>query len=97
MGMVFQSFNLFPNMNVIENIKLAPMKVKGVGEEVAEKQALELLDKVGLKDRAKQYPSSLSGGQQQRVAIARALTMDPEVMLLMNRQVRSIQKWLGKF
>lgn len=81
MGMVFQSFNLFPNMNMIENIKLAPMKVKGVSEDEAEKQALELLDKVGLKDRAKQYPSSLSGGQQQRVAIARALAMDPEVML----------------
>lgn len=81
MGMVFQSFNLFPNMNVIENIKLAPMKVKGVSEQDAEKQALELLDKVGLKDRAEQYPSSLSGGQQQRVAIARALAMDPEVML----------------
>lgn len=81
MGMVFQSFNLFPNMNVVENVKLAPMKVKGVSEEEAEKQALELLDKVGLKDRAKQYPSSLSGGQQQRVAIARALAMDPEVML----------------
>ncbi len=68
-------------MNVVENVKLAPMKVKGVSEEEAEKQALELLDKVGLKDRAKQYPSSLSGGQQQRVAIARALAMDPEVML----------------
>lgn len=81
MGMVFQSFNLFPNMNVIENVKLAPMKVKGVSEEEAEKRALELLDKVGLKDRAKQYPSSLSGGQQQRVAIARALAMNPEVML----------------
>ena len=81
MGMVFQSFNLFPNMNVVENVKLAPMKVKGVSEEEAEKRALELLDKVGLKDRAKQYPSSLSGGQQQRVAIARALAMDPEVML----------------
>ena len=81
MGMVFQSFNLFPNMNVIENVKLAPMKVKGVSEEEAEKRALELLDKVGLKDRAKQYPSSLSGGQQQRVAIARTLAMDPEVML----------------
>lgn len=81
MGMVFQSFNLFPNMNVIENVRLAPMKVKGVSEEEAEKRALELLDKVGLKDRAKQYPSSLSGGQQQRVAIARALAMDPEVML----------------
>lgn len=81
MGMVFQSFNLFPNMNVVENVKLAPMKVKGVSEEEAEKRALELLDKVGLKDRAKQYPSSLSGGQQQRVAIARALAMNPEVML----------------
>ena len=81
MGMVFQSFNLFPNMNVVENVKLAPMKVKGVSEEEAEKRALELLYKVGLKDRAKQYPSSLSGGQQQRVAIARALAMDPEVML----------------
>ena len=77
----FQSFNLFPNMNVVENIKLAPMKVKGVSEDEAEKQALELLAKVGLKDRAEQYPSSLSGGQQQRVAIARALAMDPEVML----------------
>ncbi|CCI86066.1 glutamine ABC transporter ATP binding protein [Lactobacillus pasteurii DSM 23907 = CRBIP 24.76] len=81
MGMVFQSFNLFPNMNVIENIKLAPMKVKGLSEEEAEKTALELLERVGLKDRAKQYPSSLSGGQQQRVAIARALAMNPEVML----------------
>lgn len=81
MGMVFQSFNLFPNMNVIENVKLAPMKVKGVSEEEAEKQALELLDKVGLKDRAKQYPSSLSGGQQQRVAIARALANDPKLLI----------------
>lgn len=67
--------------HINENIKLAPMKVKGVNEQDAEKQALELLDKVGLKDRAEQYPSSLSGGQQQRVAIARALAMDPEVML----------------
>lgn len=81
MGMVFQSFNLFPNMNVIENIKLAPMQVKGISEPEAEKTALELLEKVGLADRAKQYPSSLSGGQQQRVAIARALAMEPEVML----------------
>lgn len=81
MGMVFQNFNLFPNMNVLENIKLAPMKVKGVSEEEAEKRALDLLAQVGLKDHAKQYPTSLSGGQQQRVAIARALAMDPEVML----------------
>ncbi|ADX69380.1 amino acid ABC transporter ATP-binding protein [Lactobacillus helveticus] len=81
MGMVFQNFNLFPNMNVIENVKLAPMKVKGVSEKEAEQKGLELLEKVGLADRAKQFPASLSGGQQQRVAIARALAMDPEVML----------------
>lgn len=81
MGMVFQNFNLFPNMNVIENVKLAPMKVKGISEAQAEKTGLALLKKVGLADRAKQFPTSLSGGQQQRVAIARALAMDPEVML----------------
>ena len=81
MGMVFQNFNLFPNMNVIENIKLAPMKVKGVDEASAEEKGMALLEKVGLVNRAKQFPSSLSGGQQQRVAIARALAMDPEVML----------------
>lgn len=81
MGMVFQNFNLFPNMNVIENVKLAPMKVKGISEAQAEKTGLALLEKVGLADRAKQFPISLSGGQQQRVAIARALAMDPEVML----------------
>ena len=81
MGMVFQNFNLFPNMNVIENVKLAPMKVKGISEAQAEKTGLALLEKVGLADRAKQFPTSLSGGQQQRVAIARALAMDPEVML----------------
>lgn len=81
MGMVFQSFNLFPNMNVIENIKLAPMKVKGVSEAQAEKSALELLEQVGLADHAQQSPTSLSGGQQQRVAIARALAMKPDVML----------------
>lgn len=81
MGMVFQNFNLFPNMNVIENIKLAPMKVKDENDAEAEKRGLELLAKVGLADRAKQYPTSLSGGQQQRVAIARALAMQPEVML----------------
>lgn len=81
LGMVFQNFNLFPNMNVIENIKLAPIKVKGMDEKEVEKLSLELLDKVGLKDRAHQYPASLSGGQQQRVAIARALAMNPEMML----------------
>lgn len=81
MGMVFQGFNLFPNMNVLENVKLAPMKVKNKTVAEAEKMATELLEKVGLADKAKQFPSSLSGGQQQRVAIARALAMDPEVML----------------
>lgn len=81
MGMVFQSFNLFPNMTVLENIKLAPMKVKGVSETEAETIAKELLAKVGLADKASQFPQSLSGGQQQRVAIARALAMNPEVML----------------
>lgn len=81
MGMVFQNFNLFPNMNVIENVKLAPMKVKGVSDAQATKSATHLLKKVGLEQIANQYPTSLSGGQQQRVAIARALAMDPEVML----------------
>ena len=81
MGMVFQSFNLFPNMTVLENIKVAPMRVKGIAEDEAEKKAKQLLEKVGLSDRENQYHASLSGGQQQRVAIARALAMDPEVML----------------
>lgn len=81
MGMVFQSFNLFPNMTVLENIKVAPMRVKGIAEDEAEKKAKQLLEKVGLSDRENQYPASLSGGQQQRVAIARALAMDPVVML----------------
>lgn len=81
MGMVFQSFNLFPNMTVIENLKLAPVRVKHMSDEEATKKAKELLDRVGLSEKADVYPSSLSGGQQQRVAIARALAMDPEVML----------------
>ena len=81
MGMVFQSFNLFPNMTVLENIKVAPMRVKGISEDEAEKKAKQLLEKVGLSDHETQYPASLSVGQQQRVAIARALAMDPEVML----------------
>ncbi|MCW6117619.1 amino acid ABC transporter ATP-binding protein [Lactiplantibacillus plantarum] len=81
MGMVFQGFNLFPNMTVLENIKLAPMKVKHVDAAAATKQAHELLQRVGLDDHADAFPSSLSGGQAQRVAIARALAMNPEVML----------------
>lgn len=81
MGMVFQQFNLFPHMSIIENIKLAPMKVKGLSDSDAKAKGLELLDQVGLADKADAFPTSLSGGQQQRVAIARALEMDPEVML----------------
>ncbi|MBC2149441.1 amino acid ABC transporter ATP-binding protein [Listeria booriae] len=81
MGMVFQSFNLFPHKTVLENLTLAPLKVKGESAESAKKHALELLDKVGLADKAGSYPSSLSGGQKQRVAIARALAMNPDVML----------------
>lgn len=81
MGMVFQHFNLFPHMTILDNMTLAPMKVKGVSKEDAEKKALELLDRVGLADRANAYPIQLSGGQKQRVAIVRALAMEPEVML----------------
>ncbi|MGL6175057.1 MAG: amino acid ABC transporter ATP-binding protein [Cellulosilyticaceae bacterium] len=80
-GMVFQHFNLFPNMTVLENITLAPIKVKKMSKEEAEKIAYNLLDKVGLREKAKEYPSKLSGGQKQRIAIARALAMNPEVML----------------
>ncbi|HIY62633.1 MAG TPA: amino acid ABC transporter ATP-binding protein [Candidatus Mediterraneibacter stercoripullorum] len=81
MGMVFQHFNLFPHMTILDNMTLAPMKVKGLSKEEAEKKALDLLDRVGLKDRADAYPIQLSGGQKQRVAIVRALAMEPEVML----------------
>ena len=81
MGMVFQSFNLFPNMTVLKNITIAPVKVKNINEKEAAKTAMELLEKVGLSDKAQQYPDQLSGGQKQRVAIARALAMSPEVML----------------
>ncbi len=80
-GMVFQRFNLFPHMTVLENIMLAPMKVKKIARAEAEKTARELLSRVGLAEKADSYPSQLSGGQQQRVAIARALAMHPKVML----------------
>jgi len=80
-GMVFQRFNLFPHMTVLENIELAPLKVRKMSKKEAETVALDLLDKVGLADKAHAYPEQLSGGQQQRVAIARALAMRPRVML----------------
>ena len=80
-GMVFQQFNLFPHMTVMENITLAPIKLKGLAKTDAEKKAIELLHKVGLPDKNSEYPNRLSGGQKQRVAIARALAMDPEIML----------------
>ena len=81
MGMVFQHFNLFPHMTILENMTLAPMKLLGKTREAAESKAMALLDRVGLADRAKAYPSQLSGGQKQRIAIVRALCMEPEVML----------------
>ena len=81
MGMVFQQFNLFPNMTVLENITLSPTKTKGISKAEAEAKAYDLLDKVGLRDKSDVYPASLSGGQQQRIAIARGLAMDPDVLL----------------
>ncbi|UZW14912.1 amino acid ABC transporter ATP-binding protein [Clostridium pasteurianum] len=80
-GMVFQSFNLFPHLNVLENITLAPVLLKKLSKVEAKEKALSLLDKVGLKEKALVYPEKLSGGQKQRVAIARALAMNPEIML----------------
>jgi polar amino acid transport system ATP-binding protein len=80
-GIVFQSYNLFPHMTVLSNITAAPVRVKGVPRAAAEKRARELLGMVGLSDKEREYPASLSGGQQQRVAIARALAMEPKIML----------------
>ncbi len=80
-GMVFQQFNLFANMNVLKNIMMAPVSLKRMSKEDAEKKAMELLERVGLADKAASFPGELSGGQQQRVAIARALAMNPDIML----------------
>lgn len=81
MGMVFQQFNLFPHMTVMQNLTLAPMKLQGKTKKQAEEKALELLKRVGLDDRADSYPTQLSGGQKQRIAIVRSLCMEPDVML----------------
>ncbi len=81
MGMVFQQFNLFPQMTILKNLTLAPMKLQGRTKQEAEAQAMELLHKVGLADRAESYPNQLSGGQKQRIAIVRSLCMNPDVML----------------
>ena len=81
MGMVFQQFNLFPHMTVLENMTCAPVMLKKFSKDEAEKKAMELLERVGLADKAKAYPATLSGGQKQRVAIVRALCMEPDVML----------------
>ncbi len=80
-GMVFQHFNLFPNMTILKNITLAPMKTKGISKEDAEKLAMSLLTRVGLEDKANAYPDTLSGGQKQRIAIVRSLAMQPEILL----------------
>ncbi len=81
MGMVFQQFNLFPHLSIMKNITLAPMKLKGMNKSEAEDRAMELLKRVGLQEKALNYPRQLSGGQQQRIAIVRALAMNPKVML----------------
>ena len=102
-GMVFQQFNLFPHLSVMRNITLAPQKVRGLSRRGAERQAMELLERVGIPEQADKFPSQLSGGQQQRVAIARALAMQPKIMLfdeptsaLDPEMIKEVLDWLDR-
>ncbi len=97
MGMVFQQFNLFPNMTVLDNITLSPIKVKGLAKAEAETIAKELLEKWACRKKLGAYPQSLSGGQQRRIAIARALTMQPDVMLFDEPTSALILKWSATY
>lgn len=96
-GMVFQHFNLFPHMTVLDNITFAPIELGKESKEEAQKHGMELLEKVGLSDKAQAYPDSLSGGQKQRVAIARSLAMNPDIMLLMSQHRLLTLKWSVMF
>lgn len=96
-GMVFQHFNLFPHMTVLENIIFAPVELGKESKEAAKKHGMALLEKVGLSDKADTFPGSLSGGQKQRVAIARSLAMNPDIMLLTNLLLPLTPKWLETF
>lgn len=96
-GMVFQHFNLFPHLSILENIVLAPTDLGRLSKDEAEKKALELLERVGLADKKDAYPDSLSGGQKQRVAIARALAMNLILCFSMSQHQLLIQKWLAMF